>query len=318
MEEQTSKEVHSYDSNVEVLQLRFTDSASEDSAISAWELAQSIEGVAEFAQEMARKGAFGEGLAPEVKIRPIHEGSILLDFIMPVTEWAQENPEGAVAVLGAGGLGFFDYIRAGINKIKGEKVKDFEYLDDKYVKVTWQNGEATQVTREAWDQLQTMPKRTRKNLEKILTPLNSGSREMEVRSGNTSDTSAEILKSAPASVVTSDEYHEVVNAPVPEETVSVEFTVEFSFENINFADSSKWRISSNEGNRQVALDDDSFQNRLDEGYKIGKDDLYEGTIKETITVRGGRRTSDWVLKNVRLTRKASNDHTEHEKEEHEG
>lgn len=293
---------HSYDSDVEVFQMRFKEAEGEHFSISAWELAASIQGVAGLAEQMAKKGTFGEGIQPEVQVRPMKEGSFVLEFIVPAV--VEHGVDVAFGALSAGGVLFYNHIKAGINNIKGVRVTDFEPLEGTdFIKATWQDGEATQVHKDMWAEFQKMSKRTRENLEKMMAPLGSSAEAVELRTGTTDEDAEEIMESEPIATIDAHEYREVITAPVEVSEEEKEFTAEAKFESIDFKEGGKWRIASTAGRRTVTIEDDNFLSLLDSGLKIGKDDLYEVTIKETRTTRAGRTTTSWVLTNIRRTKK---------------
>lgn len=294
-------ETHRYESEVEIFQMRFKDSDGGDTYLSAWELAASIEGVAGFAEQLAKKGVFGEGIKPEVQVRPMKEGSFVVDFVIPAL--AEHALDAIPVAVGAAGMLFYDQIKAGINNIKGIPVADFDLVSDDFIKVTWKDGEATQVHKDVWDEFQNMKKRTRRNLEKIIAPLSSSADTVEFRGGSPSEDAKEIMESKPIAAVTSKEYQEVVSAPQEVQEYDREFIAEAKFESVDFRPGGKCRIASTAGRRMVTIEDDNFQSLLDSGLKIGKDDLYEVTIKETVTVKSGRSTTSWVLTNIRRTKK---------------
>lgn len=297
---------HAYDSSVEVFQMRFKDSSDGVTEISAWELADAIEGVAGFAEEMAKKGVFGEGIQPEVLVRPMQEGSFVIDFLVPVANYFQENQEGIIAgAVGGAGTLFYDQIRTGINQIRGITPTDFEHLNNGMVKIHWQDGVATETTEEAWTELQTMRKKTRKNLEKIISPLRSSADTVEFRGGAPEEDTEQIMDSTPIASIDSSEYREVVTAPHPVDEYEQEISAEATFESVDFKPGGKWRIASTAGKRQVTIEDENFLRLLDSGLKIGKDDIYEVTIKETQTVSAGRTNVTWALTNIRRTREGT-------------
>lgn len=293
---------HSYDSNVEVFQMRFKEAEGEHFSISAWELAASIKGVAGLAEQMAKKGTFGKGIQPEVQVRPMKEGSFVLEFIVPAL--VDHGVDAAIAAATLGVTNFYSHIKAGINNIRGIRCTGFEPVEGtEFIKVTWQDGEVTQVHKDMWTDFQKMSKRTRENLENMMAPLGSSAEAVEFRTGATDKDTEEIMESEPIATIDAHEYREVITAPVEVNEEEEEFTAEAKFESIDFKEGGKWRIASTAGRRTVTIEDDNFLSLLDSGLKIGKDDLYEVTIKETRTTTAGRTTTSWVLTSIRRTKK---------------
>lgn len=299
----SSQAVHSYENDVEVLQLRFADYEAGPVNLNAWELSETLQGVAGFAEEMAKAGVFGEGITPPIEVRPPREGSFVIDFVIPVANWSAENPEAAIAVFGSPAVAFNSLLKTGIKTIKGDRVADFEKIDEDTYKVTWQSGEATEVPIKAWRELQKKKRRTRSNLEKILAPLSSSADVMEIRGGDTQKTTEDIMDSEPIEAYDTEDFKALVSS-VPEEDVHTNrFEVEASFESMDFRPGKKWKIVSTAGSRMAVMADDNFQKLLDNGLKIGKDDLFRITIEETVRTKGERSTTEWTMTSVIRTRK---------------
>lgn len=289
----------------EVLQLRFTGSEADNHQISAWELAQALEGVAGFIEEMLQAVSPHEKVNVPVKVRPLQEGSLAVEFIINVGNWIAANPEGAVALGGTSIGGFaLGTIRAGMNIAKSGQPEDFEYQEhnDTY-KVKWRGGLVEEVPAKAWQELQKEKKKTRKNLQKILNPIGNSAQQLELRSSYDADVESEVLLRQPAEVTYDQSDYRAVSYEYDEEiTHKRTFTTEASFTTLDFRPGKKWRVQSTQGNRLATMADDGFQKQLDEGLKIGADDLFEIAVSEETTEKGGRTSVEWTIVQVRRTK----------------
>lgn len=288
-----------------ILQLRFADGKGSDTQISAWELAQSIEGVAGIAEELGKMGFFGEGMSPELQVRPPKEGSFVLDFVVPITDMAHNDPGGTAALFGTLGTGFAYAIHNGVKLVKGDRVKDIEPVEgnEEIFKVTWQSGEVTHTPVDVWQKFQRMPRKTRKNFQKLMAPLEDSADRLEIRSGTTSQSTEEIMNTPVVEEYDHRDYREVSYEPPAEEDVETIFDVEATFQSMNFEFGKKWKIISTAGSRMATMEDEDFQKLIDSGLKIGKDDLFNVTIKETISHNLGKARSSWAMTKIVRTRK---------------
>ncbi|MFW0169253.1 hypothetical protein [Rothia sp. P4278] len=287
----------------EVLQLRFTGSEANDHQLSAWELAQTLEGVAGFIEEMLQVSSQGEMVNDPVKVRPLQEGSVAIEFVVNIANWVAANPEGALATISTGGGISLTSIRAGMNIAKHGLAEDFEYQEhnDTY-KVKWRAGFSEEVPAKAWEALQKEKKKTRKNLQKILEPIGNSAQQLEMRTADTATDSAKLMQE-PAAVTYDQEDYRAVSYDYDEEVVHKRtFTAEASFTTLDFRPGKKWRVRSTQGNRLATMADDGFQKQIDEGLKIGADDLFEITVFEETTEKGGRTSIEWTIVQVRRTK----------------
>lgn len=290
---------HQEDSVMEdgVLQLRFSGRNESLDEIPAADLAQSLLGIEAFAEQMAKDGLFGDGIPPEVKVRPPRQGSFILETVF---EWSAANPEGAAGLYTAAGGAISWAINSGVKILKGDKPEDIEYLDNGNVKVQWSKSGVSEVPVKAWKTLQEMKHPTRKKLAKIMTPLSGEADILEVRNGKPEETSDEILQRAPVDSLTKTDYRLAVEAPIEEVDVKV-FTVEGTFESMDFKPGRKWKLKSTAGTRMATMDDMKFQLELERGLRIGKEDIFEVTIEETSTTVGESTVTSWSM--VKLVRR---------------
>lgn len=288
-----------------VVQLRFADEEHNVKDINAAELAEVLQGLVEFTSQMTKTGLLGDGVAPEVRVRPPQPGSFIVEAVL---QWAGENPMEAITGSISVGGAMVEAIHLGIRALRGDEPSDVDYLENGDVKIKWPGEKMDQVPAQAWDQLRTMPRKTRRALRKLMAPLADADVDtLEVRTGGVDDTTSDVLQSAPA--VTAGRTDYVVAAA---ETDEVEertrvFEAEARLTSIDFRPGEKWRVETREGTRQASMEDDSFLLAVDRGMALHKNDIFEVTIREDQTIKNGRTSTNWALIAVRLKRRGSED-----------
>lgn len=295
---------HSTRIKEEVIQFRFADNDSDDVEINAWELADAIQGFAGFTEQLARSGAFGEGVIQGTKVRPPKEGSFILEFVVPVIDWIANNPTGASALGATGGGGIAYTVKSAMKLAMFDKVKDVEPVpnEEDVVKVTWKSEEVNYVPRVAWDTLQKAPVKTRKNLQKIMAPLADSADKLEVRSGNVEESSDQIINNEVEETFDNQDFRDLwAQKEEPVEKIGF-FESEAVVQSIDFRPDGKWLLKVGQRDRKVAIEDTDFLRELDNGMKIGKDDTFQVTIKETQLITEGSSKSEWVVVKIRRTR----------------
>ena len=286
-----------------VVQLRFADDDGSLHALNAAEVAQVLQGVVEFTDNLAKRGAFGDGMPPTVLVRPAKTGSFTLEAILA---WSAAHPEVVGMYMGAGGV-VVKSIDAGLKKLRGVRVTDMERSGDGLVKLNWSDGDVSEVPESAWKELNTMPRKTRKALAKIMAPLGDAADRLELREATVDENSADVLNTPPASVATRSDYREASHDSDDVDQTTDTFTAEASFGSIDFENSEKWRVTTTRGTRKATIEDEAFLRRIDEGGAIHKNDLFEVTIREEKVVTNGRTSTDWFVIDARLTRRGDND-----------
>lgn len=293
-----------------VVQLRFTDEQDTVYAINAAEVAEVLNGLVEFTSDMAKRGLFGDGVPPEVRVRPVREGSFVLE-VEAIVRWALRDPgaalgdvSGAITVAGA----LLKGINVGLKQLRGTTLDDVEDFANGNVKLKWSDGDVQEVPRASWEQLNAMPKKTRRALRKIMAPLSDQAERLELRDAAAGADSAEVMKQQPQAVATRVEYREAVIEPEegsPEESET--FTAEATMESIDFRPGQKWRVKTDRGTRLASIEDDEFLRGLDEGEPLHKSDLFEVTILENRTTTNGRMSRSWTVVKARRTKRGTDD-----------
>ncbi len=289
-----------------VLQLRFADDDNSVHAINAAEFADVLQGLVEFTTDMGKRGLFGDGMPPEVRVRPVKQGSFVIEAVL---QWAAENPDAAVAISGTVGGIVTKAFDVGLRKLRGDEPTNMEDLPNGNVKLTWPGSGVSEVPRPVWERLNQMKRPTRTALRKLMAPLGDEADRLELRDGEIDAPTDLVLQSQPESVATRSDYKEAVAAPDDVEEEEEVFTSEGQFQSLDFRRrGAKWRVSTNRGVRLVRIQDQDFLQRLDEGAPIHKDDIFQMTIREERLVEDGEVTQvNWFLIDAQRTRRGNDD-----------
>lgn len=291
-----------------VVQLRFRGEDDSLHDLNATEVADVLQGLVEFTSQMAKAGLFGSGYPPEVRVRPVKQGSFLVEALI---QFAQENPEVAWGMALTAGGGVTESIRLAIRRLRGREASDIEYLENGGVKVTWPDDTVDEVPAEVWKELNQQSRKTKKALGKIMAPLGDDVSTLEVRQGGTEESSDDVMGTEPSDVLTRADYNAaVVPEPDPEDELDT-FDLEAVAESIDFVPNSKWRLNYRFGNtrrnRQATMADEDFQRALDGGGAVHKGDILNLRIQEVVSVKNGRASTDWTIVKVLSQRAGSND-----------
>lgn len=287
-----------------VVQLRFSDEENTLRDINAAEFAEVLQGLVEFTSEMSKTGMFGDGLVPQVRVRPPVAGSFIVEAII---QYASANPiETITGAMSAGG-GIVLALNVAVKKLRGDEPSDFDYLDNGNVKLIWPNGGVDEIPQAAWKELKSTKRGTRKTLRKIMAPLGDDVAQLEVRVGDVRDSTEDLLKATPAVVMERPDYSAAA-MEIHEESEAVEnFEAEAQLRSIDFRPGEKWHIQTLHGTRQATMEDEDFLLRLDRGMALHKNDIFNVMIRETRTTKNGRTTKAWSLTQVTLKRRGEDD-----------
>ncbi|RKE60427.1 hypothetical protein [Microbacterium sp. AG238] len=302
-----------------VVQLRFADADDNVRDISAQDLAEVLEGLLEFSRELAKSGEFGDGPAPEIRIRVPKQGSFVLEALV----WLAENPltgAGATGAAIAGGamakeLGtaagkaITNAIGVGLRRLRSEKPERAEMLQNGEVLLTWPDQTTTQITTATWSKLNEMKRPTRTALRKLMSPLGKDAEKLEVRSASVSEPTPEILSEPAAATARAGDYLAASTEPVEAFERERVFETEAVLRSIDFDSPDKWRVeTTKEGTRQARIDDREFLLRVDRGEAIHKGDIFWLKILEVVSKEPGKNTSkDWTVLEVRRTKRGERD-----------
>lgn len=282
-----------------VVQFRFADEENALKSVNAAEVAEVLQGVVEFTSDMAKQGLFGDGVPPEVRVRPPKEGSFVIETVI---SWTVENPEVALGIATTAGGAVVKAVDAGVKLLRGAKPTDFDYLANGNVKVVL-DGVATEVPVGVWKRLDAMKRPTRKALRKLMAPLGDEATTLELRDATVTEDTEAIMSTPPAVVAGRSDYREAA-AEVNESSEETEtFTVEGVLQSIDFRKGEKWRVATPRGTRLATIEDKEFLAKLDRGEAIHKNDIFEVTIRETRVTNEGRTSISWALLDARLTKR---------------
>lgn len=282
-----------------LVQLRFSDEAGNIRDINAAEMAESLLGLVQLSGQMAKAGLYGEGIPPEIRVRPPEKGSFIIEAIV---HWAAANPEGALTLAGTAGGALTQAIHVGLKLIRGGVVEDFDYLDNGDVKLKWKDGNTpSQVPESVWKELQKSKKQTRRALGRILAPLGDDADRLEVRDGSTSETTSQVLESQPDVVASKDDYRAAIHEADDVSEYVSEFEAEAQLRSIDFRPGEKWRIKTLYGTRGATMEDEEFLRQLDQGMALHKNDIFDVTIREVQTTKNERTSRAWSI--IKATRK---------------
>lgn len=287
-----------------LVQLRFSDEAGTIHDLNAAEMAEALQGLVELNTQMAKAGLYGEGAPPEIRVRPPEKGSFIIEAVV---QWAAANPEGAASISGTAGAALTWAIGTGVKIVRGDVVDDFDYLDNGNVKVKFKNGSPEEVPRKVWEELNTKKRRTRKALSKIMAPLGDDADLLEVRDGNASETTSQIMGAEPDLIVGRDDYRAAVREVDDIEELESDFEAEAQLRAIDFRRGEKWTVKTLHGTRKAKIEDEEFLLQLDRGLALHKNDIFDVMIHEVITTKNGRNSTQWSLTKVSRKRRGADD-----------
>lgn len=291
-----------------VVQLRFGDEEGTLHDLSAAEVAEVLQGMVAFTSQMAKAGLFGDVMAPQLRVRPPREGSVVLETLVHFTQG--ETWVAAGSIVGAG-VGLVHAVNVAARKLRKTQVSDFEHLDDDRVKIKWDDGTVDELPATAWAELNAEKKKTKQALSKIMSPLGDDVTRLEVRGAGTQENTEDVLATEPDAVLDRTDYREAVAVvPDPEDQVDV-FEIEATLTSVDFREGKGWRIEvQREGQRterSVEVEDRVFLRSLDAGRPLHKDDILNVKIRQVTKVRNGRNGTDWAIIEVLSQRRGGGD-----------
>jgi len=291
-----------------LVQLRFADEAGNIRDINAAEMAESLLGLVQLNGQMARAGLYGEGAAPEIRVRPPEKGSFIIEAIVQAVN---ADPVGAVTIAGTLGGGLVQAINVGVKLMRGGKVDDWEELEGGDYKLKWKDGSTpTRVPGPVWRELEKSKRQTRKALARIMAPLGDDADTLEVRDGRASETTSEVLQTPPELVASKDDYRAAVQEVDDVSEYTSVFDAEAQLRSIDFKAGEKWKIKTLHGTRSATMEDEEFLLQLDRGMAIHKNDIFDVRIREVQTTKNGRTSKVWsIIKATRKRRGADDDHS---------
>lgn len=296
-----------HDDVVDTLTLRFTGEDENGAAIHelrAAHVAEVLQGLVGLTSDFDKAGVFTtEGPAnSEVLVRPAQEGS----FLIEVVRVASENWETIAAVGAATGVPTLANVIWWATKSARADVKDFAYLENGNVKVTWQDDTSQEVPDSAWRELQKRDRRRKKQLRQIMAPLG----DSHVTAVDVSSDRIEINTDgdeAPEDfILTRPDYDSVKLDDEIDESHKF-FEIEAQMSAIDFDDPTKWRVKTKDRTRGATVEDSDFLGRVARGLAIRQGDIFRLRIREDATTKNGRTRTNWTVLRVESFRRATDD-----------
>ncbi|MCU1614695.1 MAG: hypothetical protein JWO98_2235 [Frankiales bacterium] len=292
--------------NVESLTLRFVGEEDDGTVLHelrAAHVAQVLEGLVGLTSDFAKAGAFGDGPAgSELLVRPAQDGSFLIEVVRIVHDhW------GAISAGGSStGIPTVGAILWWATRSARADVKDFSYLDNGNVKVSWQDNTVQEIPRAAWDELQKRERRRKKQLRQIMAPLSDDRvSSLEVQSPPEAEAGpAEQVKSF---TLTKPDYDAV--RPDDEEITEEQdiFEIEAQMSAIDFDNPKRWRVKTKGATRAATVEDQDFLGRVARGLAIRQTDIFRLRVRQDTVVKNGRARRTWTVLRVESFRRAAHD-----------
>lgn len=288
---------------VDALKLRFVGENSDGSPLHelrASHVAEVLEGLVGLTSDFSKAGVFGDGPGSEVLVRPAQEGSFIIEVVRFVADGI-DGVNGVSTAVGGPPVGLLIWWAT---RAARADVKDFAYLENGNVKVTWQDDTVHELPRAAWEELNKRKKRRKKHLRQIMAPLSDARVEgLEVADQSMSE---DVPPEAELFSLDRADYE----AMRPEDEVGEDheiFDVEAQMSAINFDDPQKWKVKTLEGTRDATVQDDEFLGRVSAGLAIRKSDIFRLQIREDRVTKNGRTRTKWTVLRVENHRRAAHD-----------
>ena len=284
----------------DIVRLRFKGEGKDGEGLtelSAAALAEVLEGLVSLASDFGKAGAFSEGIHPELMVRPPREGSFEIDVVNAIQQYSA-----AAAMVGGPSLASVIWWATKSYRVE---MRDYDYLDNGRVKITWQDDTVDEVTVEVLEELLKRRQKRKKDLRKIMAPLgHAGVTSLEMRYGRND----EELDAAPAvATLGTDDYNAVLPLDEVEEGYRV-FTTEAQMLTVDFAGGESWRVKTPQAARKATVEDSEFLLKVDRGLALHKTDIFNLQIREDWTTRNGRTSTTWTVLKVLGHRRGAGDH----------
>jgi hypothetical protein len=273
-------------------------------------VAEVLQGLVGLTSDFDKAGAFhSEGPAgSEILVRPAKEGSFLIEVVRVVTE----NWETATATATTVGVPSLGSIVWWATRSQRADVKDFDYLDNGNVKITWQDDTAQEVSVDVWQELQKRGRRRKKQLRQIMAPLaDSRVTELDV------DTPAEATPADTDQTAVQDRAPRKFaldrtdyDAARPDDEIKEKseiIEVQGRMSAIDFDDPTRWRVKTDNRTRNITVEDKKFLGQVAQGLALRPQDIFWLRIREDATVKNGRTRTKWTALSVERLRRASDD-----------
>lgn len=253
-----------------VLTLRYGDDESSVDTLLATDLATVLDGLRELTEVFAKSGGFDDEtvIAPELRVYPPKQGSFLLDVVMEYSQdYLSRNSDELtnVGVTGATGT-FLLYYKARIKAAKTLPTAQTKKDDGNYT-ITFSDGSTLDVSPAVQKAFNAAPKKSKRALQKLLTPLSDNTDYLEVTSPASSEPPVRAEKSTYEALLPDDDDQN--NAPA---SYTLDVTTPITL--ADFEQPVRWRVKiPNVGPRKAYLLDSNFKKR------VGPDDEFKLRIQ---------------------------------------
>ena len=278
----------------QVLTLRFTgrNNSTNLHELRAEHISDVLEGISELTQDFDKAGAFHNSgpSSRDLFVRPAREGSFIIELVQviadsPLAQVAAENPVEAAAAVGLPSVSQIAWIAIRMFK---DQVKDFNHLENGNVKINWKDDTASEVTQAVWEELNKRVRRRKKQLRKIMRPMEDA-RVAELEVSSTADRS----EKTPITLV-KDDYKAIAPDDSEEEEFDI-FETTGQLSAIDFDDSDRWKIKTRFATRVATVEDENFLNKVANGLYLNSTDSFALKIREDRITKNGRTTRKWTI-----------------------
>lgn len=288
----------------QILTLRFNGSNPDGKSLHelrAEHVSDVLEGISDLVQDFDRAGAFHNS-GPndrDIFVRPAKEGSFVIELVQvivdsPLAQAAADDPSGVATALGLPTLGQILWTATRFFK---DQVKDFDKLDDGSVKIHWTDGTASEVSSEVWAELNKRTRRRKKQIRKIMRPLEDG-RVTSLEARNGSD-----LNEEPLASFTKADYKAVEENDDEKEEFDI-FETQGQLSAIDFDDADRWKIRTAFDTRVATVEDEDFLAEVENGLNLNGTDSYDIKIREDRVTKNGRTTKKWTILKIQKKEKS--------------
>ncbi|WKS28547.1 hypothetical protein NLL49_04825 [Corynebacterium propinquum] len=278
----------------QILTLRFTGRNNSNNLheLRAEHISDVLEGISELTQDFDKAGAFHNSgpSRRDLFVRPAREGSFIIELVQvivdsPLAQAAAENPAEAAAALGLPSVSQITWIAIRMFK---DQVKDFNHLENGNVKINWKDDTASEVTPAVWEELNKRMRRRKKQLRKIMRPMEDA-RVAELEVSSTADRSEKTTIT-----LVKDDYEAIAPDDSEKEEFDI-FETKGQLSAIDFDDSDRWKIKTSFATRVATVEDENFLNKVASGLYLNSTDSFDLKIREDRVTKNGRTTRKWTI-----------------------
>lgn len=261
-----------------------------------------LQGLVGLSSDFAKAGVFGDGPAgSDLLVRPAEQGSFLIEVLKVI----HDNKDSIATGVGAAGVPSLSSIIWWATRSARADVKDFGYLENGNVKITWQDDTAEEVPLRAWQELEKRGRRRKKQLRQIMAPL-SDARVSSLEVQSPPPAQADATKDVETFTLARSDY----DAVRPDDEINERqdtFEIEAQMSAIDFDNPTKWRVKTANGTRAATVEDGDFLGRVAGGLAIRNSDIFSLTVRQDIVETNGRTRIKWTVLRVESFRRAVHD-----------